>query len=1051
VLDSLPISFDRPWYLVLLLALPILWWAERGSLVAIPASRRKLSRVLRHIIVIAVILALAGLQIVRTSNDLTVLYAIDRSDSTRDRLDDLLGDLDVASAGMTRTDKAGLIVFGSDAFVEASPESKPAFGKLETLTDPGNTNLAAAIRLALGVFPEDSQKRLVLITDGNETLGNALEAASTAAANGIPIDVLTVERKLPEEVLVEEAVLPPTINRDEPFDLRLALRSTTGGPAKLRLFRNGAPVGTRDVELDPGKNIFTFTLTEKEEGFHTYQAYVESLYDTMRENNTGAAVMRVFGKPRLLVVGGQGDREFLARAMSGQNWEVEEADTVPWRRAQFENYDGIVLANHSADNLSDQQLQMLHDYVRDQAGGLIMTGGEHSFGLGMYARTPVEEALPVNLELSSKRHFPSLTMGLVIDKSGSMSATTGGRTKLELAAQACMEAVQIMTPRDQVLVIAFDGAPTEVVPLQVIGDKRVALSNDIASIAPGGGTDLYPAFKKAVERLTETQSQLKHLVLLTDGMTNPGNFVLLAQQALAANITVSTVAVGPDADTQLLITIAGLGGGRFYHALDPYSIPKIFARETYLAQRAYIIEEPFIPAVYQENQIIQGLDSFPEVRGYVVTESKDRTEMLLLSHKGDPLLAVWRFGLGKSLAFTSDVKARWLQSWIGWEGFNTFWSQAARWTMRSQRPSDLHPTLTVSEGRGHLVVDAVDDANRFINFLNLRARVSLPEGSREPSLDVTLSQTGPGRYEGTFDARDTGAYIGRVYGAEEQGIMPATAGKVIAYPPEYRHLDPNLLLLNQIVAKTGGRLNPPLAELYRREARTARQRYDIFLWLLMGAVVLLPFDIAVRRIYLDDEQIAAIRTSLNRLNPFAARRANVDEKAQAATMAALRRTKQDALKRRFGRGQAAPESAPIAGAAEAPPDIGEQPSSEAVQTARATGEAAFASSTTVAPGASAATVANQPPATGEPSPSGLGTLDRLRRAKAGDAVGPLGGPPPSPVAGDKPRVFMAPPTGTPSAPAPSAAPEDPADANLSPTERLLRARQRALDDRGKKK
>jgi uncharacterized membrane protein len=919
MLESLPISFARPIWLCLLGLLPLFWWLERSNMVVISSYRRRWARILRTTIVTLIVFALAGFQIIRTSDRMTVIFALDRSDSTREMFDETMDDLALSLETKEKNDQTGVIVFGNNAYVEDSPGLLADFGKIETVTESEHTDLSSAIRLGMGLFPDDTQRRLILVTDGNENLGDALAEATTAAANGVPIDIISMEQKVQEEVLVEEIGIPPSVDKDEPFDVKITVRASEAGPAKLRLYKNGAPVGTKDVELSPGKNIYNFTETQEDEGFYTYSVVVESLFDTLNENNNGTAYVRVFGKPQVLIVGNDIDRQYLSQAMEGQNWDVEAVYDLPYRRAQFENYDAIVLANISAEQFSNNQLQLLHDFVHDQAGGLIMVGGEYSFGLGLYGNTPVEEALPVNMELSNKRYFPSLSMALVIDKSGSMSAQSKGISKMKLAATACKEAVQILTPRDQVMVVAFDGNPKEVVPLGVIGSRIGEINRNIEGIVPGGGTIMYPAFNEAYKALASTQSQLKHIILLTDGRTQPGDFVKLARDCMASNITVSCVAVGPDADVQLMQTIAGQGGGRFYHALDAYQVPQIFARETYIAQRAYIIEEPFYPEVYQENQIIRGIETFPEVKGYIATEAKERTEMVLLTHKGDPLLAVWRYGLGKSLAFTSDARARWLQNWIGWEGFNKFWPQAIRWVLRSQQPSELYPNVRIENGKGHIVVDAVTDDNQFINFLELRGRVNSPEGSEEATQDIELQQTSPGRYEGTFPARSSGSYLVRIYGAEDQGIMPATAGDSVSYPPEYRDLEPNQLLLNRIVDKTGGRLNPPLTELYKRENLNVKQRYDLWFWLLMAAVLLFPFDIAIRRIYLDEEQKTAIRAFFGRFVPRLPQRAQVDETEHQATMAALKRTKEGVASRRYQGGGVTSEQtdgSPISQAAE---------------------------------------------------------------------------------------------------------------------------------------
>jgi uncharacterized membrane protein/secreted protein with Ig-like and vWFA domain len=1036
--ENFPIGFARPAWLLALLAIPWMLRLERRGFILMSRRRARWVRTLRVVIIASLILALAGLQISRVSDELTVIFLLDRSDSAREQFDEKLRDLEVALESMDATrDKAGLVVFGADAYVETAPELKPQFEAIETAAETKGTDIARAIRLGLGLFPDDTQRRLTLITDGNENLGDALEEAKTAAASSVPIDVIPIDRDVDEEVLVESVQMPEAIDKDEPFEIKVTIRATDNGTATLRLFRDQEPIGKREVELKPGKNVFTLPDVGDREGFRTYEAMIESLYDTLGENNKGVSYIRVHGKPQILLVGPDKDLEYLQRALSGENWDIATDSQLPAQKIEAERYDAIILANTPSEEFSNNQLNLVRDYVRDLAGGFMMVGGENSFGVGGYAKTGVEEALPVNMELKNKRYFPSLSLAIVMDKSGSMGElVAGGVSKMDLANTAAAEALNLLNDDDLGLVIAFDGSPKRVWGLDRIGGNRGYIESQIKAVKPGGGTDMYPGMVAAYEALRGARSQLKHMILLSDGMTNPANFTELARSCFHEKITVSAVAIGAGADQQLMQTIASLGGGRAYFADDPRRVPRIFAKETYIAQKAYLIEEDFIPAVFQENQIIKGLKGFPTVKGYVVTEPKDRAEVVLLTHKEEPLLASWRFGLGKSVAFMSDAKARWLTHWIGWEGFNQFWIQCIRWVLRNQEQSELHPRIEIDRGKGKIIVDAVDDKDEFINFLDLKARISLPQKEKsrgggggasedgESHDDTALRQVAPGRYEGEFDASEPGAYLARIHGAEDEGIAQATTGFAISYAAEYKDFSTNELLLRQLAERSGGRYNPSLAELFQRDQRDVKSRRDLWFWFLLAAILLFPLDVASRRVFLDQEQIAAIKAFFARFVP-SFRLTGDSGDGSLATIEALKKTRGRGRRGQKGAEAETPAAAPIRPTSMTAPETPLAASegageSEAIARARTEGASVAES---VAPAAAPKPAA---PDTAE------ATLGRLKQA-ARQAPKPA---PSERPAGDKPLIIPSVRSAGPEASSASAE-ESAEDKGLSPTERLF--------------
>jgi uncharacterized membrane protein len=332
------------------------------------------------------------------------------------------------------------------------------------------------------------------------------------------------------------------------------------------------------------------------------------------------------------------------------------------------------------------------NHVRDMGGGLVAVGGPTSYGVGGYFDTPLEDTLPVDMAIRDEKRRPSLAIVFIIDHSGSMSETSGGVEKLELAKEAAARSVELLFPTDRVGVIAFDDTAAWVVPDR----SRIRwVVNSIGTIRSGGGTDIMAGLRAMAEDLPSDPANVKHVILLTDGGADPTGIPELVQRLYAENgITLSTVAVGRDA-APFLEDLAELGGGRYHFTADASSVPSIFTEETTLASRAYIVEEPFFPTLANSSPILTGVASVPRLYGYVATSAKPLAQVILKSEKDDPILAAWQYGLGRSVAFTSDATGHWGRDWVAWQNFPAFWVQAVRYTLGDVQDSVLEMDVVI--------------------------------------------------------------------------------------------------------------------------------------------------------------------------------------------------------------------------------------------------------------------------------------------------------------------------------------------------------------------
>jgi len=427
-------------------------------------------------------------------------------------------------------------------------------------------------------------------------------------------------------------------------------------------------------------------------------------------------------------------------------------------------------------------------------------------------------------------------------------ATDEKVTKLDLAKEAAHLVVDLLDERNEVGVMSWDTEFIWDAPVRSAKDRQ-AIHHAVATIKAGGGTDGYPALKESYAVLFERPALLKHVIFLSDGQMTRGDFQGLLRRMAKDKITVSTVAIGKDADVQLMVDIAKWGRGRFYYTEDSQTIPRIFTLETQLASKASLIEQPFKPQLTSPNhEAMQEIDwkNVPPLGGYVATTLKSTAELVLMSHQEDPVLATWRYGLGRTAAFTSDAKAKWAVLWLRWRDFNKFWSQLVRWTLRSGSRSDTVALVERHEDLGEIVVDAVDTKGEFINFLDSQVGVVAP--NRERTV-IDLEQVGPGRYRGRFPVTQEGVYlVGMAQRRGDRVIGSQLAGLVVPYAQELRDLGVDEALLRELAELTGGSALETPRDAFLKGRRRSRITVEVWPWLVGLVAVLLIPDIGLRRL-----------------------------------------------------------------------------------------------------------------------------------------------------------------------------------------------------------
>ncbi|MDR5684181.1 MAG: VWA domain-containing protein [Armatimonadota bacterium] len=826
------IRFEAPWALILLVLLPVLWRAARAA----RTPPRYLP--LRLAAVALVVGALAGPQVVARSPRLTVVFALDRSDSI-DANQAATAERFVAEAAAARRpgDRVGLVTFGGTAVVEQAP-SDSFDPRPSQRPRPMETDIGAAIDAAVGALPPTGGRRIVVISDGLDHGGRALEAARSAWAAGIEVSVVPLPRRRTREVLAEEIVVPPQVRAGERFVARVLVRSNWGQMAEVELRAQGEVIRRRRAHVPVGLSAVAFPVQARSGGWLELVATVIPDRDTVWENNRAQAVVRVAGPPSVLYVG-QGGLPEVLRAQ-GLGVRRTSAERLPARPSALAGYDAVVLEDVTATVLSRAQMEALRDYVRDLGGGLVAVGGPRSYGVGGYAKTPLEEALPVTMDVRHRVALPSMAIVLVLDTSGSMAGLGAETAKVELAKETAQSVIDLLAERDLIGVIQFDQEYRWLVPLTE-ARHRERIIDQVARLRAGGGTNMWPPLAGAREALAGVDVKVKHVIVLSDGHTDPGDFERLARQMRSERMTVSTVSVGKDADVKFMTSLAAWGGGRHYVARDVYSIPQIFVAEAMVATRAYLVEERFVPR-REATDLLAGLGEVPALRGYVATSPKPSAEVHLRSAQRDPILATWRYGLGRAVAFTSDAVPRWSVEWHRWREFARFWSRTVRWTMRPVGGTlDVH---TAWEGASlHVAVDARDADGDYLDGLSVGAVVAGREATA-----LHLRQTGPGWYEGRVPLDGPGLYALAVTARSGPRVIATeTLPVVLSYSPELRDVGADGSLLARIAEVGGGSVLLRPADAMRR-ARAGRDVRETWPLLATAALGLFLLEVAARRL-----------------------------------------------------------------------------------------------------------------------------------------------------------------------------------------------------------
>ncbi|MCG8448352.1 MAG: VWA domain-containing protein [Pirellulales bacterium] len=937
------VAFDSAGYLSLLLLLPLMWWLSFRSLAGLGRWRRLVVLTLRSLVLAILVLALADMQYQRKSDRLTVIYLLDQSLSIPTQQRQAM--IEYVNASIERhheeakRDRYAVIVFGRDAVVEmplvSATLSLPP--QIETILDPEYTDLATAIQRAKAMFPHDSSKRIVLVTDGNQNLGDAQREARSATAAGVSIDVVPVKLTARSEVSVEKLDVPATTRSGQPFEMRVVLhndapegsRQTVSG--KLRIVRKSGErevdLVTQQVEIPPGKRVFTVSEEIDQADFYTYEAHfspTDATDDGMTQNNEASAFSHVRGKGHVLLIENwnkQGEFDYLVDRLRQEDIAVTVApsDRLFTSLAELQRYDSVILANVSrstgedAENVSsfsDDQISMLVRNTREMGCGLLMLGGPDTFGAGGWTNTELEKAMPVDFEIKSAKVTPVGALVLMMH-AGEMPKANYWQKRI------AFESIKILGSRDYCGLVQWNGGDQWLWGrskggLLRVGPNRKMMQAQVDKMVIGDMPAFDPALKMAAIAFAGVKdAAVKHMIVISDGDPTPPTRATM-RRLIQQGVKVTTVAVGSHGTigSQMMQNIAKQTGGKYYVVKSASALPKIYQREARRIARPLVYEPkpPVQPTIVGQHEIVLGLEGgIPPISGFVLTSVKENplVEVVLRSplpttEKNATVLATWTYGAGKSAVLTTDAGHRWADRWTEWDNYDKLFSQLVRWSMRpTGDQGNFNVATNVKDGKAQIVITALDEEDQFLNDQSMSAAVVAPDMSLLP---LRIEQTAPGRYVGEFPAEMAGSYLLVV--TPGTGQAPLRTGINVGYSAEYRHQETNLALLKSL-AKMPAKDGPAgmfveagldekereqllSANPFRRDLQPAISNQPVWPWLVLVGSYVFFADVFVRRVQINFLWLAPV---LARTRDWVLRRERVV--AAPETMSRLRSRKQE--------------------------------------------------------------------------------------------------------------------------------------------------------------
>ncbi len=818
-------SFERPWFLLAAI-IPLVWLAWEWR-----KGRQRTSLTLKALSFCCILLALAEPSMVTSETKMAVSVLVDTSQSISDE------GLAKASAVANQIQKqrgrnwVKVIPFARNSRRETAVELAKGYDFKHSDGELGRgTNLESAVREGMAAMPEGLVPKLLLLTDGHENKGSVARASYQAQQLGVPIDTMELAGRPRPQLRLDSVIVPGQAYTGDHFPIELVVSAPRKSPVTVEITAEGKLIGSKQATLEPGINHVRVNASLNTSGSVDLTGVIRA----EGQGDVRFARAISLSKPRLLYVSQDpdGSEKHLLQVWNSSQFTIDRVPELT--ESKLANYQLVVLNNLDLETMALDKKASMEAYVK-RGGGLLVIGGERNIYLENKKEVDLlERALPA--KLAPPRSPEGTCVVLIIDKSSSME----GR-KMELARIASIGVVENLRPIDYVGVLIFDNSFQWAVPIRKAED-RTLIKRLIAGVTPDGGTQIAPALNEAYRRALPFKATFKHIVLLTDGISEEGDSMSLSKEAALNKVTISTVGLGQDVNRAYLEKIASYAKGKAYFLNDPAGLEQILLRDVMEHTGSTAVEKSFTPIIQKKAEILEGvgMESAPALKGYVKYEAKKSADLILAVDQKDPLLVRWQYGLGRSAVFTSDAKSRWAEAWVSWNGFDKFWQNVARDLL--PHAQDAEANLELDPVAGELVATYKLSGNTAEPGTLPNLYVFGPENFRQP---IVLTKAAGGLYRSRISIGERQGMF-RIRSLEDSKLFPEIG--YYRQEEELNDFDSNPGLLKQISSFTNGRFNPSIDQVFTSSGRSVNAVMRWWPGLLGLAIALNLIELIVRKV-----------------------------------------------------------------------------------------------------------------------------------------------------------------------------------------------------------
>ena len=805
---------------------------------------RRLEIVIRCALILLIILSIIGISLFGRKRKTATIFLVDMSDSNLSSLEQESEYIRSSVQELPDGESYGVVTFGRNAMSDQFLSQDKYFYDIATRPDGSATDIEGAVDYAISLIPENYLGRIVVLSDGRETVGDISALSDKLSDAEIEICARLYDSARSSDVYLQSVEMPEKLAEGDAYTMKVTVYSTYETEASIKLWDRSILLDEMSVHLSRGENTFALNETAGSESIEERTVTVEAAGDEEESNNTAVAAAIVEAPQRVLLISGMSeDSTGLESMLEKLNIEmnVVSAHNAPDTISGILKYKTVILDNCYIGDLPEELPGVLQTYIRDYGGGLICTGGRESYAPGGYRDTILEDILPVDMMPKGVDEAPSLALVMAIDCSGSMDSDDGtNRKKIDVAVDAAMMAVDNLSRNDYVGVITFSDTFTWRQAIVQVDDKE-AIKDKIEEIGIMGGTVIKPAVIDAAKELRDVDAGVKHIILLTDGEGETTDFSDAIELINDNNITMSTIAIGSDSDRILLEELADKCGGRYYYSDSSSEIPKIFTEEVYLSGETYFKNGDFELSV-SNNKLVSELyqSGLPNISGYIAVTTKNGAREIITTDQDDPLLSAWQYGLGHSVAWMSTASGTWNEELSQEQDYLEMWSRLLDYVeMEGDIGQDV---VSVSKRRGRMEISY--EAADYSEDTAVTGVVTSPSGVTK---ELRLEPGEPGAYSSSIEADEMGVYSLNIIRREGEDVVASTTAiETVQFSDEYKRDVSNTGFISFVEAN--GRLLNDGDKIFTRLRSSINNRRDITRYLILLAILVLLLDIAVRRL-----------------------------------------------------------------------------------------------------------------------------------------------------------------------------------------------------------